>query len=960
MKKLLSLAAVVLLLTITADAANFTEYYFKFKLDAGMHLDKISRIISIDNVKDGEVYAYANDRELSEFQSLGISFELLPRPSTLIIPEMYTFDKGVWDFDTYPTYSTYLAMMDSFAVAFPSLCIVETVGSSVEGRSIVFAKISDNVNIEEDEPEVMYTGTIHGDETTGYVSMLRLIHYLLNNYGTDSLVTRLVDSCEIWINPASNPDGTYAGGNNTVSGATRYNANGYDLNRNFPDPEDGQYPGGTRQVETQVMMDFADAQSFVIAANYHGGAEVVNYPWDTWSTRHADDTWWQAVSNLYADSAQYFSPSGYLDDFGTGITNGYDWYTISGGRQDYMNYYRGCREVTLEISNTKLPSQSTLPNYWNYLRVSFLNYFEHALYGIRGIVTDAQTGLPVAATITLSGHDNNNSFVFTDPDVGDYHRMVSPGTYTMIISAAGYIPDTTSGITISNYIQTIRIDRTLEPIPDDPIISYAGTDLPVLNPGDDNIPMTLSLRNDGGGIAYNVRCSLYTADPYISFREEAASFPNIAPLGGIEASLVDYIFSVDASCPNNYMATIQMYITADDYENYTQFQLPIGQIIEDFETGDFTLLDWIQSGDAAWTITSSGPYEGTYCAKSGNIGDDENSQIAVTVEVASAGNITFRYKVSSESGWDYLRFLIDDQEKGSWAGTVAWAQATFPVTAGTHTFAWKYDKDESQSSGSDCGWIDYIVFPPLVTEAVAITTTSLPNWTAGVPYSQQLQASGGTGNLTWTDNDGGLSGTGLTLSTGGLLSGTPSSSGLISFEARVEDEVSSSDLQVLQFNLSPAVNITTTSIPDAVLDAAYSYQLTADGGLGNKTWNDQDDDLTALGLTLNGGGTITGTPTSTGTVEFTAVVVDQVGSTDQAPLTLNIAASCICGDIDNDGKVDILDIISLINYKFKSGSAPEHPECANVNNDANIDVLDIVALVNFKFKSGPNLNCGLK
>ncbi|MCK7536337.1 MAG: hypothetical protein MZV63_37830 [Marinilabiliales bacterium] len=85
------------------------------------------------------------------------------------------------------------------------------------------------------EPEVFYTSTIHGDETAGFILMLRLADYLLKNYNTDSRVKDLVDNLEIWINPLANPDGTYRSGNYIIS-PVRFNANGYDLNRNFPDP----------------------------------------------------------------------------------------------------------------------------------------------------------------------------------------------------------------------------------------------------------------------------------------------------------------------------------------------------------------------------------------------------------------------------------------------------------------------------------------------------------------------------------------------------------------------------------------------------------------------------------------------------------------------------------------------------------------------------------------------------
>ncbi len=95
-----------------------------------------------------------------------------------------------------------------------------------------------------------------------------------------------MDNLEIWINPLANPDGTYGLGN-TISSPTRYNANGYDLNRNFPDPIT---PNTVKQKETLDMIRFMRKHKFVLSANFHSGSEVVNYPWDRWlSILHADD-----------------------------------------------------------------------------------------------------------------------------------------------------------------------------------------------------------------------------------------------------------------------------------------------------------------------------------------------------------------------------------------------------------------------------------------------------------------------------------------------------------------------------------------------------------------------------------------------------------------------------------------------------------------------------------------------
>ncbi|UCC99004.1 MAG: hypothetical protein JSW66_03785, partial [Phycisphaerales bacterium] len=76
-----------------------------------------------------------------------------------------------------------------------------------------------------------------------------------------------------------------------------------------------------------------------------------------------------------------------------------------------------------------------------------------------------------------------------------------------------------------------------------------------------------------------------------------------------------------------------------------------------------------------------------------------------------SGQINFYYKVSSESGFDYLRFYIDDEEMGKWSGEKDWAEVSFAVSEGRRTFRWEYSKDGSDSDGDDTAWIDDIVFP---------------------------------------------------------------------------------------------------------------------------------------------------------------------------------------------------------------------------------------------------------
>jgi translation initiation factor 2 beta subunit (eIF-2beta)/eIF-5 len=333
--------------------------------------------------------------------------------------------------------------VQNFEIDYPDICKLDTIGFSVEGRAILVLKISDNVNVDEPEPEVFLTGQMHGDELVSYMIPLRLVNYLLSNYESDSRISNLVNNVEIWINPLSNPDGTYGDNENDVSESHRYNADEIDLNRNFPDPKSGMHPDENETaIENVAMIDFATERHFVLSANTHSGAEVVNYPWDTWETLHADDIWWQDVSRQYADQVHLDAPSGYLTDLDDGITNGYQWYSVNGGRQDYMNYFQHCREFILELSTQKLLDADQLPTYWNSNRDALITYFEQSLEGIHGIVTDSVTGNPLDAMVEIQGHDIDSSQVYSALPNGDYHRLISSGNWSLTFSKDGYLSKT--------------------------------------------------------------------------------------------------------------------------------------------------------------------------------------------------------------------------------------------------------------------------------------------------------------------------------------------------------------------------------------------------------------------------------------------------------------------------------------------------------------------------------------
>ncbi|MGN0032560.1 MAG: M14 family zinc carboxypeptidase [Candidatus Limimorpha sp.] len=435
------------------------EYYFSFKLNAGDDLAKIARTISIDKVDGDVVIAYANNKSFAEFMELNHDVTLLTPPSMLEDYAMFDGNnRAAYEWDSYPTYEAYEAMMFEFAQNHPDKCEIITVGTLPSNRKILVAHI--NNGVADGKPKFLYTSTIHGDETTGYIMMLRLIDYLLENQSLPE-VENILNNIDLFVGPNTNPDGTYHGGNNTVSGATRANAQGIDMNRNYPDMNDGPHPDGNPYAaETEWLMDFAQEYQFTMAANYHGGAEVMNYPWDNETSLHVDDAWWQLVSHEYADLCHLVDPN-YMTFKNNGITNGAQWYMIGGGRQDYMNYYNKCREVTIECSDTKCPSGSQLPNFWNINKNSIFAYMNQCLNGIHGVVTDMNTGNPINATISISNHDMDYSVVESQLPNGDFHRPIKGGTYNVIVTANGYYPYQQS-VTVADG-QMVELNVALEP-----------------------------------------------------------------------------------------------------------------------------------------------------------------------------------------------------------------------------------------------------------------------------------------------------------------------------------------------------------------------------------------------------------------------------------------------------------------------------------------------------------------
>ncbi|MBV1888136.1 MAG: carboxypeptidase regulatory-like domain-containing protein, partial [Urechidicola sp.] len=522
MKKITLTLAALLLLLLNVNAQNLEsntqnlekekvekylsskgELTFTFQIDRDSDLELLTSDMSLINYDPVTkiVKAWANKAQFRRFENTNISYSVPKSENEVDESVIYDVrplaarapgDQLTFPLASYPTYAEYEHQMEHFENDNPGLVEVVNIGATHQGdKDLLFVRISDNVATDEQEPKLMLTSSMHGDEIAGYPMMLTLIDYILtvyNNTGHSdhARIKNLVENAEIWINPSANPDGTYhnSSGNTSVTGSRRGNALNIDLNRNYPDNVDGAHPDSeVYQTETLAFMAFAEAHNFVLSANFHGGTELVNYPFDNaYSAQyvHADNDWFEHIGVEYATHCQtdanagttstptYSNKASYMtddDDWdesagnqawhndyaqSPGVTHGAEWYRVYGGRQDYMNFYQQCREITVELSDVKILPESSLVDYWYYNRDALLDFLTQGTYGFRGLVEDATTNNPIEdVKITVVSHDAYGSEIYTD-NHGAFYRPIKGGTYSLLFEAPCYQSVTVSGQSITD------------------------------------------------------------------------------------------------------------------------------------------------------------------------------------------------------------------------------------------------------------------------------------------------------------------------------------------------------------------------------------------------------------------------------------------------------------------------------------------------------------------------------
>ncbi|MEA3443358.1 MAG: T9SS type A sorting domain-containing protein, partial [Bacteroidota bacterium] len=340
--------------------------------------------------------------------------------------------------------------------------------------------------------------------------------------------------------------------------------------------------------------------------------------------------------------------------------------------------------------------------------------------------------------------------------------------------------------------------------------------------------VTHYVNNIGYAASQDAFSYISSTSSFIDILTDSVAVGTLNP--GLPVQVVSTII-IDPATPIGELVDIDFNLISGLYIDDDFLEAKVGLIAEDWESNSFLSYTWQNNSTVPWHITSAETYEGNFATQSGAIGNNASTVLEITVDVAVADDISFYKKVSCEDpGWDYydfLEFFIDGTSMDQWGGEVDWSQETYPLTTGTHTLKWSYEKDGYATGGADCAWIDLIEFPLLNgmqnNTPPEFTSTDSTNAVKGTPYSYTLTTYDADGDnvdlfsvtlptwLTFTNNGNGT----------GTLSGTPTANDIYThqviisandgngftphpFEIKVEAIVGISDIaSPRQFNIYP-------------------------------------------------------------------------------------------------------------------------------------------------------------
>lgn len=360
----------------------------------------------------------------------------------------------------YHTFEEVTYELDSIANHYPHITLLDTLGYSTRDSLPIFAmKISDNVNVDEDEPAVLYIACHHAEEILGIEVCMYMIDDLINNYNIDSTITYWIDNREIWIVPLLNPEGHNVVMNeidttwrknkrdNNNNGNFDLDYDGVDPNRNYDfhwaeggssDPPSEYYRGTApfSENETRAIRDLCMSQTFIFCNTYHsartGLGEVIYYPW-VWSGGYSPDF---PFIREVADSMSKLI----INDEGTGHYTALPGYGLDGKARNWLYGVCGTFAFCVEVSTTCIQPGWMVNDICARNIVGAYYLLDRVCgSGITGCIYDYLTREPISAEVIINGYyDPNLPPRQSDPDFGCFLRIVTPGIYNIEVHKHGY------------------------------------------------------------------------------------------------------------------------------------------------------------------------------------------------------------------------------------------------------------------------------------------------------------------------------------------------------------------------------------------------------------------------------------------------------------------------------------------------------------------------------------------
>ena len=570
------------------------------------------------------------------------------------------------DIPGYRNYDQMLTELNQLQNEYPNLMQVSSIGESWgsiyagEGIShyqnfdheIWAVKVSANAQLDEDEPAFYFVGEHHAREPLSTETCMGILIHLLENYGTDPVVTGILDTSEVWIVPLLNPDGhkivlqqtdTWWRKNlRDNNGDLIFNnpsygqgPDGVDLNRNYSwhwgyasatdDQNSVTYhgPEAFSEPETQALRDFLLSKPFLAGIGYHTYGEYVLYPFGYMNGIAAPD---QAELASLAEDIATLLPSLYGGTYAPGPSWGL--YPVSGSFDDWMYGETGAFAYTIEMGTQFIPPAHLVPQIVQHQVDGALTLLQRKnRKTLCGHITDATTGEPLSALVLIGGIDDQPVYRkprSSNPEFGSYYYFLPAGHHTVHYICPGYATQSLT-LYISPDAQTIQ-DISLSPTP--------AQELNILVQNDFFDPLP------GAMLSFD---DLLLGEPLVSGPDGYISIADFHP----------GVYRLTLSKPGYETLKIQRDI------NCTTITLRLTEqpvMSEDFELG---LGNWVSTG--TWNRTNAESYSGEYCltdSPNGNYANNINSICAlaspIPLQNVQNANLQFQLKRSLALDGDNL------------------------------------------------------------------------------------------------------------------------------------------------------------------------------------------------------------------------------------------------------------------------------------------------------------------